>query len=131
MKKAYTLILLVCFASLLVAQNTARAQFDTIEKCMKTGDATALSEHFSEAIECDLLGEEGIYSKAQATMVTKRFFEKYLPKSFAFKHSSDKQTIKYAIGTLHTLSGEKMRVTIFIKEEDAALKIQQLRIERE
>ncbi|MDR0729130.1 MAG: DUF4783 domain-containing protein [Prevotellaceae bacterium] len=130
MKKMYVWLLMSCFAAIAGAYgDDDRTLFDQMAKYLAAGDAEALSDYFSSTVEFDLLSDEGMYSKAQATLVLKWFFEKYPPKSFAFKHSSDKQTVKYAIGILHTQAGEILRVTVFIKE-DNGIKIQQLRIEK-
>jgi len=131
MKKISILGVILCAACLLFAQDT-KATFEPIAKCIREGNATALSGYFAGTVECDLLGEEGMYSKAQATMVVKSFFEKYAPKSFVFKHySNDKQALKYAIGTMQTKAGDMLRVTVFIKSDGEIVKIQQLRIEKE
>jgi hypothetical protein len=132
MKKYSLLFFIACLACTAAAQPDGnKASFDAIETCVRNGDATALSAWFPNTVECNLLGEESIYSKAQATMVLKSFFEKHPPEKFAFKHSSDKQTVKYAIGVLHTKNNEKLRVTILIKDKNQELKIQQLRIEND
>ena len=70
-----------------------------------------------------------MYSKAQAALVLKPFFEQHAPKSFSFKHRSDRQAVKYAVGVLHTRDGGAFRVTVFVKD-DGGLKVQQLRIEK-
>ncbi|MDR3134392.1 MAG: DUF4783 domain-containing protein [Prevotellaceae bacterium] len=131
--KNYTLfLLLACVACTAAAQPADhQASFDAIEKCVRAGDAEALSAWFLNTVECSLLGEENNYSKAQATMVLKDFFEKYPPAKFAFKHSSHKRTVKYAIGLLQTKNNDELRVTILIKEQNEGLAVQQLRIERD
>ncbi len=131
MKKSFILSLFCCFAGLLWAQDP-KPPFDAIEKNVREGNTTALADYFAATVDCDLLGEEGMYSKTQATMVVKRFFERQVPKSFAFKHySNDKQSLKYAIGTMQTQAGEALRVTIFIKSNGDVVTIQQLRVEKE
>jgi hypothetical protein len=132
MKKHNLLLLIACVACTAAAQPADnKASFEAIETCVRVGDAAALSAWFPNTVECNLLGEENTYSKAQATIVLKKFFENYPPAKFAFKHSSDKQTVKYAIGILQTKNKDNLRVTILIKEENKELKIQQLRIEKE
>ncbi|MDR1681753.1 MAG: DUF4783 domain-containing protein [Prevotellaceae bacterium] len=130
MKKMYVWLFISSLA--LVAGATDgndRTGFDKMAKYIAAGDAQGLSEYFSETVEFDLLNDEGMYSKAQATLVLKRFFEKYAPKTFSFKHSSDKQPVKYAIGILQTQAGDALRITVLVKE-DNGIKIQQMRIER-
>jgi hypothetical protein len=132
MKKYKLLLLTACLTSMAVAQPADnKASFDAMEICVRQGDVTALSTWFPDTVECDLLGEGSIYSKAQAVMVLKSFFEKHPPVKFAFKHSSDKQTVKYAIGVLHTKNSKRLRVTLLIKDKNRELKIQQLRIEND
>jgi len=130
MKKICVLLFSICSALVLTAQSS-QAQFDAIEKAIKNANTTELSSYFANTVECDLLGEEGTYSKTQATLVVKRFFEKQVPKNFSFKHSSDKQAVKYAIGTLQAENGNNIRITVFFKTENNAIKIQQLRAEKE
>jgi hypothetical protein len=132
MKKHILFLFIACVTCMAAAQPAGnKVSFDAIETCVRTGDATALSAWFSNTLDCNLLGEESAYSKVQATMILKNFFEQYPPVKFAFKHSSDKQTVKYAIGILQTKNNDKLRVTILIKDQNKDLKIQQLRIERE
>jgi hypothetical protein len=130
MNRISVLLLLTTLASAAGAQQTPpKAPFEGIEKCIKTGDATALSAYFSNTVTCDLLGETALYSKAQATMVLKDFFDKHPPQLFSFNYYNDKQPVKYAIGALQTKDGGKWRVTVVTKEENKAVKIQQLTIE--
>jgi hypothetical protein len=132
MKKRYLLWLVGGFALLLAVaqQNNRPSPFDEIAKHIAAGDAEALAGYFSHTVECDLLGEEHHYSQTQAMMVMKSFFEKQVPKTFSFKHSSEKQTVRYAIGVLRTQADDSLRITVFTKQEDDKMKIQQLRIEK-
>ncbi|MDR0668265.1 MAG: DUF4783 domain-containing protein [Prevotellaceae bacterium] len=129
MKKIYVWLLLSSCVPFAGAHEGRDGLFDQIAKQLAAGDVEALSESFSTTVELDLLGDEGMYSKAQATLVLKQFFERYTPKTFSFKHCSDKQSVKYAVGVLHTRDGTTFRVTVFVKE-DGDLKMQQLRIEK-
>ncbi|MDR1405785.1 MAG: DUF4783 domain-containing protein [Prevotellaceae bacterium] len=130
MKKYCMLLLIACLSLPAAAQDSNdKASFDAIEEGMRNGNAAAVAAYFANTLECSVLGEEGIYSKAQATMVLKVFFEKHPPAAFTFKHSSNRQTVKYAIGDLQTKDGKNLRVTVFIKGENKELKIQQLRVE--
>ncbi|MDR3350504.1 MAG: DUF4783 domain-containing protein [Prevotellaceae bacterium] len=132
MKKYQLFLLIACVACTAAAQPVdSRASFDAIETYVQQGNAAALSAWFPDTVECNLLGEENSYSRTQATMILKDFFEKYPPAQFAFKHSSDKRTVKYAIGLLETQNNEQLRVTILLKDKGDDLKIQQLRIEKE
>ncbi len=103
---------------------------DAVINAINSGNAKSLAAYFNNTIELTLLDKEGVYSKTQAEIILKDFFEKYPVKQFKVLHQGGKESSKYAIGTLSTDSNT-FRITLFFKTEGAGLLIHQLRIENE
>lgn len=102
---------------------------DQIRDAFRSGNAKALSAHFTTHIDLtiDQVGE--VYSKEQAEMVLARFFSDHTPQGFEIRHEGkSKGDDHYCIGNLTT--GKSLyRITFFLKREGAAYKMRQLRIE--
>ena len=79
-----------------------------------------------------ILEQENVYSKAQAELVVKDFFEKNRPKTFTIIHKgSSPEKTQYAIGNLVTANGRTFRVSFYIKNTQGKNLLQELRIETE
>ncbi len=100
-----------------------------ITEAFKSGSASELAKHFNSNIELDLLGEENMYSKAQAELIMKDFFTKNKPTSFRINHQGSKSATSFAIGNLASANGN-FRVSIFMKTDNNKTLIHQLRLER-
>ena len=96
----------------------------------RNGDAKALSEFFNTKIELVILDRENVYSKTQAELIMKSFFEKNKPSGFRVIHKGGRSDAQYAIG-LYSSSGKMFRVYMLIKTVDKTPRIHQLRIEKE
>lgn len=131
MKTIYITIVLLFMSLGLMGQKQATEQkvFDDITNAVKAGQVTELSAYFATSIECDMLGNDNVYSKAQATQIMKDFFAKYKPKSFSPLHKSGKGQVKYIIGSYATTAGETFRMTFFVKQEGDTFLLQQIRVE--
>ena len=99
-----------------------------IVNAIKNGNAKELAGYFNSSIELTLLSKEDIYSKEQAEIILKNFFQTHVPVSFTLLHEGGKESSKYAIGNLKTGNGN-FRVTILLKSQNNQLYIHQLRIE--
>lgn len=118
----------IALSSFIFNQDTKDIIAQSTEALQK-GDADMLASKFYQTIEMELLGEENFYSKSQAALLIKNFFETNKPKSFAVAHDGFKDVTAFAIGTLKTNTGT-FRVSIFIKTENNKSYIHQLRIEK-
>ena len=102
---------------------------DRIAQLLEAGDANGLSGHFMNNVDLTILQTDDVYSKTQATQITKRFFDDHSPSGFSLKHEGkSKLDDHYRIGTLTTSNGE-FRVTYFLKNHEGKYLIKQLRIE--
>lgn len=98
-------------------------------KAIKTGNATEVSKYFDNTVEITLPQKSNSYSKRQALLVLRDFFNENQVKNFDVIHQSEKEGSEYCIGTLTTTNGS-FRTTIFMKQSGARQLIQELRFEK-
>jgi hypothetical protein len=103
---------------------------EAISAAFKAGNSKELVKHFNSNVELVILENEDVYSKTQAEMILRDFFEKQPPKNFAILHQGGKNGSKYAIGDLTTSKGN-FRVYFLLKKREDSYLIHQLRIEKE
>ncbi len=103
---------------------------EAISSAFKAGNSKELVKHFNNNVELVILENEDVYSKTQAEMILRDFFNKYPPKNFAILHQGGKNGSKYAIGDLITSKGN-FRVYFLLKKTEDRYLIHQLRIEKE
>lgn len=99
---------------------------DGLKNAIKSGNAKETAKFFNSSIELDILGNENVYSKAQAEQILRSFFEKHPVTGFTILFEGGKDSSQYAIGKLTTSKGT-FRVNILIKAQI----ILQLRIEED
>jgi len=125
--KSY-LFLMTCFFS----WNALWAQSDispAVSAALKKGDAAALAAHFMPHLEITLAGRDGLIEKSQAQQMLAVFFKENPPQAFIIKHQgTSKLDDQFRIGELTTTKG-MYRVTFFMKKNNNALQIKQLKIE--
>ncbi len=127
MKSFVSLVMLV-FAFTFNAFGQA-TEADNIADLLKSGNVNGLSNYFMNNIDLTILSSSDVYSKAQATQVTRRFFDENPPNGFEVKHQGKSKMEDYfRIGLLSTSKGN-YRVTYFLKNHDGRHLIKKLRIE--
>ncbi|MBX7124343.1 MAG: DUF4783 domain-containing protein [Cyclobacteriaceae bacterium] len=81
---------------------TAAAQadiFNPMRDAIKAGNAKELAKHFNQSVDLNLEGNTSIYSKTQAEIVIRDFFQKHPKSDFAIVHTgSSKGGLQFAIG---------------------------------
>jgi hypothetical protein len=121
-------ILLTFFLSLTLIVSATPVS-DNLATALKTGNYTEIAKHFGTSVDMSIPGEEGVFSKTQAKLILKTFFEKNKPSSFAIVHNGDsKNNSHYSIGNLQTSKGT-YRTYILYKEVDKKVTILELKIE--
>jgi hypothetical protein len=105
-----------------------QAPIDEVVGAMKNGDAGVLSKYFDQTVEISLPDRSDAYSKTQAEVVLKDFFQTKGVKSFATEHRSGNNGSVFCIGTLNTRSGN-YRTTIHMKTRSDKQLLQEIRIE--
>ncbi|WP_430817741.1 DUF4783 domain-containing protein [Carboxylicivirga sp. RSCT41] len=129
-KFKYLLVLLLAFILFQVdAQKTAALPDGTI-MLVKKADAEKLSQSFNDRIEIILPDKTAIYSRKQAEMVIKNFFNQHSVTEFQLIHQGKKDNASYAIANYHASDG-RFRFTFLTKKRSGKIYIHQIRIERQ
>jgi len=131
MKKLST-ILTITLTVILLSPVIALSNYDVIDNvttAIKAGNAAQLATYFDNTVELTIRDKQSSYSKAQAQVVVKDFFEKNPVKNFAIVHrgSSDAGS-SYAIGTL-TCAAQSFRAYIYVKQKGSSTLVEELRFE--
>ncbi len=126
MKRFWILILLGFFTFNQVnAQNNI---IDDISLGFANSDQQTIAKYIGNKVEINLFDLSGVYSKAQAEMVLKDFFDKYEVQSFQLfnKSNANGGLSKFAIGNLNTRNGN-FRIFFILKELEGVYYIQEMR----
>ena len=126
MKTLLVFIFAVAFSLISPEQDKV---YSDLERAFSRGDEKAILVHSGDKLLLEIEKKEGIYSKAQAEMILRDFFEKNRPTAFKliFKGNS-KGNSAYSVGILESHS-KKYRITTTLKEMGTVFKIEQLKIE--
>jgi len=90
----------------------------SVQNAISTGNSQALSAFFFSTIELTIPEAQGSYSKAQAELLMKNFFNKYPATSFTIinEGQSGGEKSRFAIGTYTSTKGNSFRVYYLIKD---------------
>jgi hypothetical protein len=100
-----------------------------VVNAIKTGNATAVARYFDNTVEITLPEKSNSYSKSQAELVLRDFFNTNGVKNFEVIHKSENAGSQFCIGNLTTNNGV-FRTTIYMKQKGGMEVIQELRFER-
>lgn len=101
-----------------------------VAAAIRSGKAAEVIKHCSNTVDLKILNKENVYSKSQAELILKDFFQKNPLKSFSIIHQGEsKSGDRFSIGSYETISGKKFRSYFLFKKEGDRLTIQQMRFE--
>ena len=105
---------------------------DLVEEALKTSSSREISKHLHSKVEIKLDGERNEYSKKQAEVVLKQFFQDNTSESCEFVHRGDNNAggIIYAIGSYNTAS-TNYRVVVRAKKFKSEFKVYRLEFTKE
>ena len=103
--------------------------FTEIANALKSGNAKEVAKYFDNTIEITLPEKSNSYSKSQAELVLRDFFNTNGVKNFEIIHKSENAGSQYCIGNLTTNNGI-FRTTIYMKQKGEKQVIQELRFEQ-
>lgn len=126
MKKIFTLFLFSLGLSMV--SFTSTSGLDEVIQALNSGNANAMSKYFDETIDISLPQKSDTYSKAQALLILKDFFNNAGVKSFEVKHKGDNSSDLFCIGTLHTKSGN-YRTTFFMQKKGDKQVVKEIRFQ--
>lgn len=101
---------------------------ENVVNAFKHGNANEVASHFDNIIEITLPQKSNSYSKSQAEMILKDFFNINSVKDFVIIHKGENAGSQYCIGTLITKNAN-YRTTIFMKQKGVNQLIQEIRLE--
>lgn len=109
---------------MVISQNT-----DKISNALKSADSKLLAANFNENIDLKIPGTDGVFSKSQAELILKDFFESSKVSSFEVRHEGkSKNDAYYMIGAL-VKAGKEYRTYILLKKNGEKFTILELNIE--
>ncbi|MFD2889831.1 DUF4783 domain-containing protein [Chitinophaga cymbidii] len=120
-------VLLAC--GMFTAFTLMAGPFEDVVAALKKGDVTALSKQLDKTVEINIGGRSNSYSKAQADIILKDFFEKNQVKSFELIHQGEAGGgSRFGVGKLVTSGGE-FRLSFFLQKKGDVLVLNELRFE--
>ena len=124
--------LFVCFTLVTFSGFSETDVYMEVGNAIRSGDSKQIAAFFGKTVDLTILSVESVYSKTQAELVLRDFFNKHTPKSFSLLHKgSSKEGTLYAIGNMTTTKGVVFRTSFFIRQSDGKNFIQELRFETE
>lgn len=131
--KKFILFVYSCTLIIFTAHaQTARAPMEDVVNAIKNNRIEDMSKYFDNIVPVTINNTQTIYSRNQAEVVLKDFFEKNLPKDFLIlDNGSPNNTSKFIIGNLITPNGTKYNVYILMKQKDSNYLLQEIRLNRE
>ncbi len=124
MKRIFTLL----FVGLSLTAFTFFASIDEVISAMKAGNASDVARFFDNTVEINTQEKSNSYSRSQAELVLKDFFNTNAVKSFEVMHKGENSGSQYCIGTLVTRNGS-FRTTIFMKQKGDKQLLQEITFE--
>ena len=126
MKKLFTLFI----GSFLLLSFNSLTGIEDVITALKTGNVTQLSRYLDNTVDITLPEKSNSYSKSQAEVILKDFFNSNPVKSFQIIHKGDNAGSQYCIGNLVT-KGNTYRTTIFMKQKGDKQFLQEIRFENQ
>jgi hypothetical protein len=106
------LLYLTFIIILFLFSNHAYTQIpNEVKTAFNKGNSQQLANYFNKSIELLINQKEEVYSKAQAELIIKDFFNKHEPDTFKIENEGVSDGINYSIGILLTTNG-KFRIYI-------------------
>ena len=115
----------VCF----IVSSFITISFTQIANALKSGDASQVSKYLDNTVEITLPESTKSYSKNQAQLVLRQFFNSNPVKDFKVIHESENEGSQYCIGNLTTANGV-YRTTIYMKQKGDKQLVQEMRFEK-
>ncbi len=101
-----------------------------LEEAIRTGNVNAVGTHVYSTVELILPKSRGVYERAHAVQILKKFVAQNPLLDFAVTYRITRGNGYYAIGRMYTQKGN-YRLIMWLKQADGSLTIHQLRIEEE
>ena len=127
MKTKYLLQTIILF--FLAVFMVSFTQKDDIVAALKTGNVEKMSKYFDNTIDVTVPGKSNSFSKGQAELVIKDFFNLNKVRAFELQHSGSNPSSNFIIGTL-TTAGGTYRTTVYMRTKGDKQLIQGVEFEQ-
>lgn len=117
MNNSFKRILLTCIFICACLSGFAQGAMDDINIALRNGNASGLSHYFDNNVTLNISGTINTYSKTQAEMVLKDFFNKNSVKDFQPEHDGRSANTRFVIGMLTTTNGN-YRIYYAVRTKD-------------
>ncbi|GAA4465052.1 hypothetical protein GCM10023093_16560 [Nemorincola caseinilytica] len=105
---------------------------EDVVNAIKTNRIEDLSRYFDNIVPITINNNQTIYSRNQAEVVLKDFFDRNVPKDLLIMdNGSPNASTKFIIGTLLTPSGVKYNIYILMKQKNMDFYLQEIRLNKE
>lgn len=123
MEKLYKQTILTIL-SLFIAFAVNAQALEDVTNGIRSGNEAAVAKYFDNTVAITISNNQSIYSKAQAEIVLKDFFNKNQVKDFTVKQGGPSgDNAKYAVGTLTTSNGiYQIYLVMKLKNNDYVLR---------
>lgn len=101
---------------------------EEVNHAIEKANVSGISKYFDNAISLTLHNHQSIYSRSQAEMILREFFEKNMPTHFQMSHSGEEAHTRFVIGILSTSKGQ-FRLYYALKLKDEKYFFIEIRIE--
>ena len=109
-----------------------RTPLEDMVNAIKNDRVADMSKFFDNFVPITINNAQSIYSRNQAEVVLKDFFDKNIPKQFdVMDNGSPDNASKFIIGNLTATNGIKYNVYILIKLKDGNYVLQDFRLNKE
>jgi hypothetical protein len=99
---------------------------------IKNNRVEDMVKYFDNIVPITINNTQSIYSRNQAEVVLKDFFEKNIPKDFlVMDNGSPNSSSKFIIGSLVTPSGTRYNVYILMKLKNTDYMLQEIKMNKE
>lgn len=116
------------FCIIMVCSSAYYYSIDDVATAMNTGNAGKLAKYFDGRVDITLQQKSSCYSRNQAEIVLKNFFDEMGVKNFKLLHKGANNGSEFCIGNLQTKNGV-FRTTIFMKARTEQQVLQEIRFE--
>ena len=127
MKRLFT-YLMTASVVLLTSFTVQNSNIDEVIGALRSGNSSELSKYFDDNVELTLPDKSDNYSKAQAQLIVKDFFNNNGIKGFDLKHKGDSPGGHFCIGTLQTNTGN-FRTNVFMKAKNGKEVVKEIRFQ--
>ncbi len=124
MKRIFTLLLL----SFSLVAFTSLSDMGEVLGALRSGNAVKLASYFDNTVDLTLPAKASSYSKTQAQIILKDFFDTNKVTGFKIIHQGESNGSKFCIGTLTTSNGS-YRTTIYLRSKSTGETVQEIRFE--